>query len=222
MQNCNNTRDRQQRLLEGLKEIISIFWGPTPERCTDLLVGSFFDICEKLDVQEGLGIAETLKAARMLLVPFSEDESLYHHLDEAYVRLFINDRNGIAAPLYESCYSIPDPEETAALMGEAAVRMKKRFESKGLALSNDIHEPPDHLAVELEYLYFLLEKGWNDGIHDLIDEASAFAAETLLPWLSRFQNRLSKESEAHFYANITSILISILGFIAGFKAAEGS
>ncbi len=47
-------------------------------------------------------------------------------------------------------------------MGPPAVRMKKRFESSGLSLSDNMHEPPDHLSIELEYLYFLLEKGWSD------------------------------------------------------------
>jgi TorA maturation chaperone TorD len=47
-------------------------------------------------------------------------------------------------------------------MGEPAIDMKNRYESKGLSLSDEIHEPPDHISIEQEYLYFLLDKGWSD------------------------------------------------------------
>ena len=43
----------------------------------------------------------------------------------------------------------------------------------------NIHEPPDHLAIELEYLCFLLSNGWQDQDGELIAEAGAFAAERL-------------------------------------------
>ena len=92
--------------------------------------------------------------------------------------------------------------------------MKERFDSKGLSLGDHIHEPPDHLAIELEYLYFLLDKGWSDGDASLVDEAVSFAAEIMLPWVTKFQERIAPvETECCFYQLITTMLCSILRFI---------
>ncbi|NIQ90076.1 MAG: molecular chaperone TorD family protein, partial [Desulfobacterales bacterium] len=74
---------------------------------------------------------------------------MYQHLEEGYVRLFISAKGGITAPLYESCYEF----EGAPLMGRAAAEMKERFETKDLSVADTIQEPPDHLSIELEYLY---------------------------------------------------------------------
>ena len=95
------------------------------------------------------------------------------------MRLFVSDREGVTAPLYESCYAKTESGEKALLMGAPAIDMKNRFESKGLRLSKDIHEPPDHISIEIEYLYFLLAKGRSDGDENLINQASSFAADAL-------------------------------------------
>jgi TorA-specific chaperone len=92
--------------------------------------------------------------------------------------------------------------------------MKERFESKGLSLGDHIHEPPDHLSIELEYLYFLLERGWSEDDAALKDEAVSFAGGIMLPWVIKFQERLvAVETECRFYHLTTAILCAILGFI---------
>ena len=99
-------------------------------------------------------------------------------------------------------------------MGPSAVMMKERFESKGLSLGDHIHEPPDHLAIQLEYMYFLLEKGWREDDSALMDEAVSFAGEVMLPWILRFQERIEPvETECRFYQLITAVLSSILRYI---------
>ena len=86
--------------------------------------------------------------------------ALFDFLEESYVRLFVNAQNGITAPLYHSCYQdTGQPDSQSGLMGESAGFMRQFFKSKGLSLANSINEPPDHLSIELEYLYFLLQQG---------------------------------------------------------------
>ncbi|MGD8739258.1 MAG: molecular chaperone TorD family protein [Desulfobacterales bacterium] len=41
---------------------------------------------------------------KSVLNKFTSADALFHHLEEAYVRLFISDREGVTAPLYASCY----------------------------------------------------------------------------------------------------------------------
>jgi TorA maturation chaperone TorD len=67
----------------------------------------------------------------------------------------------------------------------------------------------------LEYLYFLLDKGWSDGDPNLIEEATTFAAEIMLPWVSEFEARLAAEKECRFYPLMTSVLKATLEIIAG-------
>ena len=153
---------------------------------------------------------------------FKDADSLYDYLETAYVRLFISHRHGIAAPLYESCYHGVEPGDKGSLMGEPALKMKQRFESKGLSLDSNIHEPPDHLAIELEYLYFLLSKGWEDQDGALIAEAGSFAAETMLPWVSKLQKQIASQMPDHFYFFWVSILIAVLHRIAEFDVSQNS
>lgn len=211
------TEDQQQALLKLLKEMSSIFWGPDQKKCAALLKESFFDPFEKINALAGFQMSKALTAIGSILKKFAHADALNLHLEEAYVRLFISDRKGITTPLYESCYANIKSGEKALLMGQPAVDMEKRYRSKGLSVSKEIHEPPDHLSIELEYLYFILGKGWSDGDEDLIKEASIFASEIMLPWLSEFQARLAVEKECRFYPLMASILTAILEIIAGFN-----
>ncbi|MBW2436550.1 MAG: molecular chaperone TorD family protein [Deltaproteobacteria bacterium] len=179
-----------------------------------MLQESFLGSFDKLAVQPGNRNVHEIKS---VLKKFENAEDFLQHLEEGYVRLFISDRGGVTAPLYESCYANIDGGAKALLMGPPAIDMQNRFESKGLSLSKDIHEPPDHISIELEYLYFLLAKGWSAGDKDMIDEASTFAADVMLPWVSAFQARLVAEKKFRFYPLMASLLTAILEIIAAFN-----
>ena len=114
------------------------------------------------------------------------------------------------APLYESCYEF----EGAPLMGRAAREMQKRFEAQGLSIAENIQEPPDHLSIELEYLYFLLDRGWRDQDPALVTEGSAFAAETMLPWVSKLSEKLASEGDCRYYPLMAAVLMQILTLLA--------
>ena len=210
----NLTEDQQQALLDILKTMTGVFWGPDLEKCSQMLQKSFLGAFDKLAARPGNWNVGALKEIKLVLKKFKNVEAFFQYLEEGYVRLFISNRGSVASPLYESCYAKTDGGDKALLMGAPAIDMKKRFESKGLTLSNDIHEPPDHLSIEMEYLYFLLSKGWSDEDIDLINEAASFAADVMLPWVSEFEARLAVEKECRFYPLMASILTAILEIIA--------
>ena len=204
-------------LLEGIALLAKFFWGPAAEGGRNYLQGNYmapFKALKQIVAYDPPDVTEGLIAFN---ASFSNQNDIFQCLEQDYVRLFINSLDGIAAPLYASCYaSGSSPGEDTALMGPAAIEMKQRFESKGLSLGDNIHEPPDHLSIELEYLYYLLNKGWSDGDPALIDEAVYFAAEAVLPWVTRFQHRIAPvETECRFYQLIAALLCSILRFIGG-------
>ena len=202
-------------MLECVASLAGIYWGPDAEDSRDLLRGVYlkpFEALKPIVGYEPPGILDQLKAINS---SFTDEYEIFQSLEQSYVRLFINSRDGITAPLYASCYEAGNTAgEDAALMGLPAVLMKERFESKGLSLGNHIHEPPDHLAIELEYLYFLLASGWADDKAALRDEAVSFAADVMLPWVIKFEERLGAvETESRFYQLTTAVLRAILRFI---------
>ncbi len=72
----------------------------------------------------------------------------------------------------------------------------------------------NHFAVELEYLFFLLQQG-----DELISsEAASFAGKIMLPWVTIFKQRLkSVEDDCRFYSFASGILILFLELISNPK-----
>ena len=205
----------QAALLEGIAVLSQFYWGPAAEGGREILRGNYlksFEALKPIVGYEPPGIFDELKAIN---TSFADEDEFFQYLEQSYVRLFINSRDGITAPLYASCYVAESaPGENAPLMGPPAALMKERFQSKGLSLGDHIHEPPDHLSIELEYLYFLLEKGWSGDDAALKNEGTSFAGEIMLPWVIKFQERIvTVETGNRFYHLTTAILCAILRFI---------
>jgi TorA maturation chaperone TorD len=120
-----SSRDQQRALLDLLKEMISIFWGPDLQKCTEILQKPFLGSIDKLSAQAGFRNFETLTEIKSVLNKFTSAEALFHHLEEAYVRLFVSDRAGVTAPLYASCYVNKKSGEKVLLMGQPAIDMKR-------------------------------------------------------------------------------------------------
>lgn len=200
---------QKSTFLDGLHKMCAIFWGPRLEDCQKMRQGLYFQTFDELATVLSAEASDVLGNTAIFLKTYVKASVLYDHLEEEYVRLFISSKNGIPTPLYHSCYESKD----ALLMGAPAVMMKKRFESKKLSLADTIHEPPDHLSIELEYLYFLLQKGWSENDRLLIAEAEEFAVESMLPWISIFRDRLEETALSPFYPMMATLLICLLRFV---------
>ena len=211
-----------EALLLSIKKLSDWFWGPDRQKCDEMLTSDYWHCFLALETQLKFDLPEAVKKIITDLKNFKDADSFYNFLETAYVRLFISHRNGIAAPLYESCYHGVGPGDRGSLMGEPALKMKQRFESKGLSLDFNIHEPPDHLAIELEYLYFLLSKGREDQDGTLIAEAGSFAAGTMLPWVSDLQTQVELHLPDHPYCHMVSILKAVLRRIGELEKKNAS
>ena len=206
----------QTILLDGLKIIGRIFWGPSLEECTEMVREPYLNRLQSLkSILPGRSF-DSLDQIVSTIKCFPDVDSLYRHLEECYVRLFISAKGGIVAPLYESCYEF----EGAPLMGRAATEMKERFEAKGMSVADNVQEPPDHISIELEYLYFLLDKGWRDKYDALIVEAAEFSSDTLLPWVSELSEKLASEEECRYYPLMATIVVEILSVIGRISEAS--
>jgi len=201
-------------VLEGIKIMCRVFWGPDLESCRQMREKTFFRPFEIAFSEQDERVPVILSDMNSIINGFETSQSLSDYLNEWYVRLFVNNKEGII-PLYQSCYEF----ENAPMMGASAVKMANRFESKGLSVGNAVHEPPDHLAIELEYLFFLLQEK-NTGPSDDTDtsvpsEAALFASEILLPWVIVFNQRLEQlTGSGRFYFLSAQMLVQHLGLIA--------
>lgn len=200
----------QTILLDGLKIMGQTCWGPSLERCTEMVQENYLNRLQSLKFILPARSFDSLDQIVSTIKSFPDVDSLYQHLEECYVRLFISAKGGIVAPLYESCYEF----EGAPLMGRAAAEMKKRLEAKGMSVADNVQEPPDHISIELEYLYFLLDKGWREKYDALIVEAAEFSSDTLLPWVSELSEKLASEEECRYYPLMATIVVEILTVIA--------
>ena len=98
-------------------------------------------------------------------------------------------------------------------MGPPTQEMLQQFENVGLAIGDGINEPPDHISLELEYLYFLLDsilKGDPE-----LEDVGEYVTNFMLPWISIFLERLKSEDSQSIYQPITAILIAVLKDIGG-------
>jgi TorA maturation chaperone TorD len=206
-------------LLAGIQRLCRIFWGPTEASCQQMLESSFLQPFEALGARTKARWTSDLADLRHLLEGFSDPASLFAYLEQGYVRLFVNARQGIAAPLYASCY---DHEADPQLMGAAAVRMGKMLVDLGISIGDDIGEPPDHLAIELETLYYLLTRAGGPDDRPRITRAADFAAQFMIPWIHRFYQRLVHEVHCRFYPLMTAVLLGVLDEVADMNPILGS
>lgn len=198
-------------LLESIQRLCRIFWGPTEAFCRQMLEPSFLQPFEVIASRMESRWAADLSDLQNLVDGFSEPTALFAYLEPGYVRLFVNARAGIAAPLYASCYEdVADPH----LMGDAAVQIRKILLDLEIGISDDVGEPPDHLSIELEVLYYLLTQASGPDPRVSIKRASDFVAQCMIPWVKAFYLRLADEAHCRFYPLMTAVLLGVLHVVA--------
>jgi len=116
--NSKNYENQKNKdlILDGVQIMCQVFWGPDLDSCRLMKEGSFFQAFENFFTESGTESTILIDDIKLIINTFDTQQSLYGHLNECYVRLFVNSREGIAAPLYESCYEF----ENAPMMGMAA------------------------------------------------------------------------------------------------------
>ena len=121
-------------------------------------------------------------------------------VDYATVFLAAGSADGSAAIPCESVYTSPKH----IFMQEAWEDVSRRYTEKGLGKDkavDDLHE--DHLALELEFMAWLIE-------HGSVEEQSDFLDSHLLNWVPAFVSDIDKYAREDFYKAVGRIT---LGFV---------
>ncbi len=131
----------------------------------------------------------------------AEDDPLLE-LETGFTDLFINRLGGVPAPPYGSIYL----EQAGILMGASTLKALEAYRTEGLALEGS-GEPPDYLATELEFLYYLVVQEEEALLARKVEAARAFTlkqrafvGELLMTWVPIFARKVATASGAHpFY-----------------------
>jgi TorA maturation chaperone TorD len=121
-----------------------------------------------------------------------------------YARLFVGPY-ALLAPPYGSVYL----DRERQVMGNSTMDVCTRYEEAGLELAGHFKEPPDHIAAELEFLYFLIFKALDAAEHaDMesfsryLEKRKHFLSDHLGAWISDFQWNVEEKAETNFYKNL--------------------
>ncbi len=175
--------------------LAACFYPPSPElfeeRCTPVLAELLEDLA-----------SEAARHARD--AAHAGEQASLESLAVEHARLFIGPFH-LVAPPYGSMYL----DDAKIVMGESTGKVSAFYASCGLHLADNFHEMPDHIAVELEFLSFLVHRQRESVAAGDRDEANRFAGlqrsfldRFLLPWLPPFTRSILEGTESPFYQAI--------------------
>lgn len=125
-------------------------------------------------------------------------KNLLEELQVGFTGLFINRLGGAPAPPYGSVYL----EDAGRLAGPTTQAVAAAYRAEGLAVEGS-PEPPDYLATELEFLYFLIQQEEAaltardiPAARVAIGKQSQFFACYLHPWVGEFCRRVIADEQS--------------------------
>jgi TorA maturation chaperone TorD len=121
-----------------------------------------------------------------------------------YTRLFVGPFK-LLAPPYGSFYL-----EDKKLMGDSTIDVKKCYDDEGLDIV--IKDAPDHIIMELEFLYYLVAKqieATKDGNLQMLQTCQqkqySFLQVHLGRWLPAFAENIQKNAQTEFYGDLARL-----------------
>jgi putative dimethyl sulfoxide reductase chaperone len=146
--------------------------------------------------------ATAILSARLAVPPLSGPEIDWTTLEPAYTSLFINRLGGVPAPPYGSVYLDDDGQ----VMGPSALRVAQCYQQEGLVV--DSPEPPDFLATELEFLFYLADLETAGERVESAHARTVFFNELFFPWITPFCQRLAAADPHPCYGWAATLLLA--------------
>ncbi len=144
----------------------------------------------------------------------SQDQKMIA-LKKEYSRLFVGPFE-LAAPPYGSIY-FQHQMQNQQVMDDSAADAQNAYRKAGVDTSQDFNDPPDHIAVELEFMYFLLyhenqarENGDDASAIDFHTQRLDFLKRHLGLWGPIFADTLLKNTKSDFYRNLAKLTKSVI------------
>ena len=139
--------------------------------------------------------------------------ALARSLSVEYCRLFVGPQS-VPCPPYGSVYL-----DGGQAMGPSAIDALSRYRQAGLRPARIWREPPDHIAVELQFMAHLSAKcavaaaaGQHDDAPPLLEIQRAFLRDHVGRWGPVFAERLKRAASCHLYRFLGEFLGAWLTF----------
>ncbi len=121
-----------------------------------------------------------------------------------YARLFVGPYELQAAP-YGSVYL----DQGRRVMGDSTLEVVRLYQDEGLSLDGAFKELPDHIAVELEFMSYLIyreiERCANSNVGDAradLEKQHGFLKRHLGAWAPGFATAILQNSTNRFFTNL--------------------
>lgn len=158
----------------------------------------------------------------------TDPEVLLHELKVEHARLFVGPHH-VPVPPYESVYRDVDPSSgKPIIMGPTTIAVDALYQTYGLRHPDSHHDLPDHVATELEFVYFLCRKeaqAWRSDEHeaakDLRLAQRAFLQDHLGQWWPAFAARLTAAATDGLYRVAAEFGTEYLALETGAAYADG-
>lgn len=155
----------------------------------------------------------------------SQSHDYLSELNTEFVQLFRGlSRHQSPPPPYESVYT-----DEGVLYGPSTAIVIKKYRQFNLRVQEN--EPPDHLALELDFMRFLCEReaqAWwlnLDVVRELLEEEYMFLDNHLALWVPALCQNIREFCKTRFYAGIADITEGWIRYdreiIAGLKNEKG-
>jgi TorA maturation chaperone TorD len=155
-------------------------------------------------------------------------ESDYQHIDQQkllvdYAVLFVGPGSLLAAP-YGSVYL----EKDRQVMGASTQAVLETYRAAGLQLADDFPELPDHIAVELEFCSYLLQRQQQSEAAGAMAEAAewrerraSFLNQFPGRWVKQFCANLRENAETDFYRHLADLIEGLIAADLSALSATG-
>ncbi len=178
--------------------LAACYYEPSPEFAEERLFDSMLAAARRLDpelalIAGRLGQEFSAQTLETLLVD--------------YAKLFLGPPQPLARP-HGSFWLTGE----TTLWQEATVAVLQLYEEAGFDLDEEFRDAPDHVAVELEFLYLLTFRqneaqraGLADVLHDWEQLERIFLAQHLGAWIRPFATAVRANAETAFYRDLAQL-----------------
>ena len=178
--------------------LAACYYEPGPEFVEEKVFDSMLDAATRIHPQlavyaKQLGEHYTAEGAEALLLD--------------YTRLFLGP-NHIAAKPYGSIWL----EGQNSVMGDSTMAVQALYAQGGFDMSDDFREVPDHIAVELEFLYLLIYReneaqrnGQADALRENAELRKRFLEHHLGRWVVLFAAAVKAGAQSSYYRQLAEL-----------------
>lgn len=188
--------------------------------CCRFLAACFYVPQKELFTQENLlgNLTMSLKKVCPEAAPFSlkiEDALLgcsNEDLSIEYAKLFVGPYE-LKAPPYGSVYL----DKERRVMGNSTMEVMEMYQEEGLSIDDEFKELPDHISVELEFMYYLiynevgaLTKSEISKALKCMETQETFFNKFLKQWVPPFCAKMKEGTDNAFYRALAECVLTFI------------